>query len=128
MKEEPAKAGPPLSLLGASGSAVGGTGKDDQVIDPVMGSLATSPVTATVAEGACQWEKYNLLVHIFTAQDRRSLEPHAWVEDLLKDFFQSLLGTNSSVILLSPTECLIFCSNCTQGQGMPSLIGIGTVR
>ena len=23
-----------------------------------------------------------------------------------------------SVILLSPTECLIFCGNCTQGQGM----------
>ena len=59
-----------------------------------------------------------LLVHIFTAQDRHSLKPHAWVEDLLKDFFQLILGTNLSVILLSPTECLIFCGNRTQGQGM----------
>ena len=58
------------------------------------------------------------LVHIFTARDRWSLEPHAWVEDLLKDFFQSILGINLSVILLSPTECLIFCGNRTQGQGM----------
>ena len=58
------------------------------------------------------------MVRIFTAQDRRSLEPHAWVEDLLKDFFQSILGINLSVILLSPTKCLIFCGNCTQGQGM----------
>ena len=83
-----------------------------------MGSPATSPVTTTIAEGVRWWEKYSLLVRIFTAQDRRSLEPHAWVEDLLKDFFQSLLRTNLSVILLSPTECLIFCSNRTQGQGM----------
>ena len=49
---------------------------------------------------------------------RRSLEPHAWVEDLLKDFFQLILGINLSVVLLSPTECLIFCGNRTQGQGM----------
>ena len=90
MKEEPAKVGPPLSLLGASGSA----GKDDKVIDPIMGSPVTLPVTATIAEGVRWWEKYSLLVRIFTTQDRWSLEPHVWVEDLLKDFFQSLLGTN----------------------------------
>ena len=36
----------------------------------------------------------------------------------MKDFFQSILGINLSVILLSPTECLIFCGNHTQGQGM----------
>ena len=113
-KEEPAKVGPPLSLLGA----LGGTSKDDQVVNPIVGSPVTSPVTATIAEGAHRWEKYSLLVRIFTAWDRRSLEPHAWVEDLLKDFFQSLLGTNLSVILPSPTECLIFCGNRTQGQGM----------
>ena len=83
-----------------------------------MRSPATLPVTATIAEGVCQQEKYNLLVCIFTAWDRRSLEPHMWVKDLIKDFFQSLLGTNLSVILLSPTECLIFCGNHTQGQGM----------
>ena len=114
MKEEPIKAGSPPSLLGAVGSA----SKDGQVIDPVVGSLAASPANATVAEGGHQQEKYSLLVHIFTTRNRWSLKPHAWVEDLLKDFFQSILGINLSVILLSPTKCLIFCANCTQGQGM----------
>ena len=112
--EEPARSGPPLSLLGATG----GAGQDDQATDPTAGSRSVLPATATIAEGAHRREKYSLLVHIFTAIGRRSLEPHAWVEDLLKDFFQSILGINLSVILLSPTECLIFCGNCAQGQGM----------
>ena len=114
MKEEPAKSGPPLSLLGATG----GADQDDQATDPITGSQTVSPATTTIAEGAHRWEKYSLLVRIFTARDRRSLEPHAWVEDLLKDFFQLILGINLSVILLSPTKCLIFCGNRTQGQGM----------
>ena len=113
-KEEPAKSGPPPSLLGATG----GAGQDDQATDPITGSQMVSPATATIAEGARRREKYSLLVRIFTARDRQSLEPHAWVKDLLKDFFQSILGINLSVILLSPTECLIFCGNHTQGQGM----------
>ena len=107
-------AGPPPSLLGAVGSA----GQVDLNTDPVMGPQTVSPATATIAEGVRRWEKYSLLVRIFTTRDRRSLEPHAWVENLLKDFFQSILGINLSVILLSPTECLIFCGNHTQGQGM----------
>ena len=118
MKEEPAKSGPPPSLLGAASGAEGGASQDDQTTDPIIGSQTVSPATATVAEGVRRWEKYSLLVRIFTAQDRRSLEPHAWVEDLLKDFFQLILGINLSVVLLSPTECLIFCGNHTQGQGM----------
>ena len=118
VKEEPVKAGSPLSLLGAAGGTLGGTGKDDCIIHPVERSPVTSPANATVAEGVRQWEKYSLLVHIFTARERQSLEPHAWVQDLLKDFFQSILGVNLTVILLSPTECLIFCGNCTQGQDM----------
>ena len=109
MKEEPDKAGSPPSLLGAVGGAMGGAVMDDQIVDPVVGSPAASPANATIAEGAHRWEKYSLLVCIFTAQDRWSLEPHAWVKDLLKDFLQSILGINLSVILLSPTECLIFC-------------------
>ena len=117
-KEEPAKLGPPPSLLGATGSAEGSTSQDDQATDPIMGSWTVSQATTTIAEGARRREKYNLLVCIFTAQDRWSLEPHAWVEDLLKDFFQLILGINLSVILLSPTKCLIFCGNHTQGQGM----------
>ena len=110
--------GSPPSLLGAAGSTLGGTGKDDHIVDPIERSPVTSPANATFAEGVCQWEKYSLLVHIFTARERQSLEPHAWVKDLLKDFFQSMLGVNLTVILLSPTECLIFCGNRTQGQGM----------
>ena len=47
MKEEPAKPGPPPSLLGATG----GTGQDDQATDPITGSWMVSPATATVAEG-----------------------------------------------------------------------------
>ena len=114
----PLRRGSPLPLLGAAGSAEGGASKDDHTVGPVMRPLTVSPVPAPVAGGARPWKKYSLLVRIFTAQDRWSLEPHAWVKDLLKDFFQSILGVNLSVILLSPTECLIFCGNCTQGQGM----------
>ena len=110
--------GPPPSLLGVTGSTEGSAGQDDQATDPTIGSWSVSPATTTVADGARRWEKYSLLVRIFTARGRRSLEPHAWVEDLLKDFFQSILGINLSVILLSPTECLIFCGNRAQGQGM----------
>ena len=117
-KEEPAKSGLPPSLLGATGGAKGSAGQDDQATNPITGSRTVSLATTTIAEGARRREKYSLLVRIFTARDRRSLEPHAWVEDLLKDFFQSILGINLSVILLSPTECLIFCGNRTQGQGM----------
>ena len=80
--EEPARSGPPLSLLGATG----GAGQDDQATDPTMGSRSVSPATTTVAQGARRREKYSLLVRIFTARGRRSLESHAWVEDLLKDF------------------------------------------
>ena len=110
--------GSPPSLLGAAFGTLGGAGKDDHIVDPIEGSPVTLPANATVAEGVHRWEKYSLLVCIFTTRERRSLEPHGWVKDLLKDFFQSILGVNLSVILLSPTECLICCGNCTQGQGM----------
>ena len=112
------KTGTPAPLLGAAGGIEGSAGEDDHVDHPEAGHPRGSPATAPVAEGARPREKYSLLVHIFTAHNRRSLEPHAWVEDLLKDFFQSILGVDLSVVLLSLTECLIFCGNHTQGQGM----------
>ena len=95
-KEEPAKVNPPPPLLGAVGGTEGGAGPDDHVDGPVTGPLRVLPAPAPVAEGACPLEKYSLLVRIFTAHNRWSLEPHAWVEDLLKDFFQSILGINLS--------------------------------
>ena len=119
-KEEPDRVHTPSPLLGAVGGAMGGTGQDDLVVNPIMGSPVNMQATAlaTVAEGARWWEKYSLLVRIFTARDRWVLEPHVWVKDLLKDSFQSTLGINLLVVLLSPTESLIFCGNCTQGKGM----------
>ena len=59
-KEEPAKPGPPPSLMGATG----GAGQDDQATDPITGSRMVSPATATVAEGVHRREKYSLLVNI----------------------------------------------------------------
>ena len=109
--------GAPSPLLGAVGSTVGGASQDDSVVNPMMGSPVNMHPTASIAEGGHRQEKYSLLVHIFTARDRQALEPHAWVKDLLKDFLQTTLGINLSVILLSPTECLIFCGNHTQGPG-----------
>ena len=45
--EEPARLGPPLSLLGVTG----GAGQDDQASDPTTGPRSVSPATATIAEG-----------------------------------------------------------------------------
>ena len=56
-KEEPNKVGSPPSLLGAAGSALGGTGKDDRIVDPVKGSLVTLSTNASVAEGVRRREK-----------------------------------------------------------------------
>ena len=74
--EEPARSGPPPSLRGATGGAEGGASQDDQATDPTTGSRSVSPATATVAEGARRWEKYSLLVRIFTARVSDSAKPH----------------------------------------------------
>ena len=89
-KDEPDRASTSSSLQGAMGSASQG----DSVTDPVMGLPDNMHATASIAEGVCWWEKYSLLVHIFTTRDRQALKPHAWAEDLLKDFFQLTLGIN----------------------------------
>ena len=67
VKQEPAKVGSPPPLLGAAGSTEGGTGQDDHTVSPVMGPLTVSSAPVPVAEGVCPWEKYSLLVRIFTA-------------------------------------------------------------
>ena len=117
-KDEFNQTGTPSPLLGVMDSVVGGASEGDSVANPMIGSPVNAHTMASLAEGACQQEKYSLLVCIFTARDRRTFKPHAWAEDLLKDFFQLTLGINLLVTLLSLTECLIFCGNCTKGQGM----------
>ena len=117
-KEEPAKTNSPPPLLGAAGGTEGGPGEDDHVDGPVMEPPQVSPAPAPVAEGARPREKYSLLACIFTANTDGPSNPMLGSRTCLKDFFQSILGINLSVILLSPTECLIFCGNHTQGQGM----------
>ena len=97
-KDEPDRLGIHLSLLGAMGGTVGSTSQGNLVTDPVMGSPANMHAMASVAEGVHWWDKYSFLVCIFTTRDRQALEPHAWVEDLLRDFFQSTLGINLSFI------------------------------
>ena len=69
--EEPARSGPPPSLLGATGGTEGSTGQDDQATDPTTGPRSVSPATPTVAEGVHRQEKYSLLVRIFTARGRQ---------------------------------------------------------
>ena len=51
VKKEPVKVGSPQSLLGATGGTLGGTGKDDCIVNPAEGSPVTLPANATVAEG-----------------------------------------------------------------------------
>ena len=52
-KEEPVKVGSPPPLLGAAGSAVGGTGKDNQIVDPVVRSwLLRQPMPPLLKEDA----------------------------------------------------------------------------
>ena len=57
--------GPPMPPLGAAG----GAGADDHVDHPETGPLRVSPAPAPVAEGVRPWEKYSLLVRIFTAHN-----------------------------------------------------------
>ena len=113
--EEPINAGFPLSLLGATGGTLGGAGKDNHIGNPQRGLQVLRQPTPLLLKGSTDG-KNSLLVRIFTARERRSLEPHAWVEDLLKDFFQLILGINLTVILLSPTECLIFSGSHNQAM------------
>ena len=77
---------PASPLLGAVGGAKGSTSMDDRANGPIMEPPQESPALTPVAERAHPRQKYSLLVRIFTAHDRWSLEPNAWVEDLLKDF------------------------------------------
>ena len=117
-KDKPDHLGIQSSLLGVTGRPAGSVNQGESLPDSRVESPAVRCSTASVSEGACWWEKYSLLIHMTTAIDKQALEPHAWVEDLLKDFFQLMLGINLSVALLSLMECLIFCDSFSQGHGM----------
>ena len=108
----------PLISPGVPGSPAGSVNQGEHLANSMAESPAIMHAAASMSKGVRQQEKYSLLVYIFTIRDRWALEPHAWFEDLFKNFFQSILGINISVALLSLTECLIFCGSHLQGQGM----------
>ena len=92
-KEDPFKAGSPLSLLGATGSTLGGTGKDDRIIDPAEGSPVTSPAQCHCCwRGELMGEIQSTSLYLRRQRKKVARAPMPWVEDLLKDFFQSILG------------------------------------
>ena len=110
------KTEPPTSLLGASGPA-GSAALD--VSSKVKGE---APVTAhsaiSVAEGARRREQYCVSVWVVTERDQKPLQAYAWNEGLLNDFFKATIGLPHSVIITSPTECVIFAPGRSNGLGM----------
>ena len=110
------KTEPLTSLLGASGPA-GSAALD--VSSEVKGE---APVTAhsaiSVAEGARRREQYCVSVRVVTERDQKPLQAYAWNEGLLNDFFKATIGLPHSVIITSPTECVIFAPGRSNGLGM----------
>ena len=67
--------------------------------------MHSAPLTI---ERACRREQYCILVRIKTARDKKPLQAHAWGEALLKDFFQAIIGVLYAVMVISPTEHMLF--------------------
>ena len=57
-------------------------------------------------------------VRVVTARDQKPLQAYTWNEGLLNDFFKATIGLPHSVIITSPTECVIFTPGCVNGLGM----------
>ena len=53
-----------------------------------------------------------------TARDQKPLQAYAWNEGLLNDFFKAIIGLPHTVIMTSPTECVIFTPGRSNGLGM----------
>ena len=53
-----------------------------------------------------------------TARDQKPLQAYAWDEGLLNDFFKATIGLQHTVIITSPTECMIFAPEHSNGLGM----------
>ena len=104
----------PVPLLGVAGKA-GSMDQQDGVKDKWHSAMHSAPLTA---EGACRWKKYCILVWIETARDKKPLQAHAWGEALLKDFFQATIGIPYAIIIISPTECMLFAPGRSKELGM----------
>ena len=57
-------------------------------------------------------------VRVVTERDQKPLQAYAWNEGLLNDFFQATIGLPHSVIITSPSECMIFAPGRSNGLGM----------
>ena len=116
MPGETPKPEPLTSLLGVTGRA-GSMALDESSELKGEIPLAThSPIS--VSEGACQQEQYCVSVWVVTARDQKPLQAYAWNEGLLNDFFKATIGFPHSVIITSPTECVIFAPGRLNGIGM----------
>ena len=110
------KTEPPTSLLGAAGRA--GSAAPD-VSSEVKGETPlTTHSAVSVAEGAHRREQYCVSVRVVTERDQKPLQAYAWNEGLLNDFFKATIGLSHSVIITSPTECVIFAPGRSNGLGM----------
>ena len=110
------KTEPPTSLLGATGRA-GSVALD--VSSEVNGETPLITHSAiSVAEGVRRREQYCVSVRVVTERDQKPLQVYAWNEGLLNDFFKATIGLPHSVIITSPTECVIFAPGRSNGLGM----------
>ena len=57
-------------------------------------------------------------VRVVTTRDQKPLQAYATNEGLLNDFFKATIGLPHSVIITSPTECVIFAPGHANGLGM----------
>ena len=78
----------------------------------------TTHSAVSVAEGARRREQYCVSVRVVTERDQKPLQAYAWNEGLLNDFFKATIGLPHSVIITSPTECVIFAPGRSNGLGM----------
>ena len=106
----------PSSLLGATGHA----GSAD--LDELSGLKEETPLAMhsaiSVSEGAHQWEQYCVMVQVVTAQDHKPLQSYEWNEGQLNDFLKATIGFPHSVVIMSPTECVIIAPDCSRNLGM----------
>ena len=103
-KDEPDRVGTPSSLLGVTGGPAGSVNQGNLHTDSVMELPAVMHATASVSDGVHWWEKYSLLIHIFTGRDRQGLESHAWVEDLVKRLFPVYAGNQCVGYSFEPNQ------------------------